>query len=260
VGFERRELGRGAAALVDTDLEGIGVLAAFTERAGGSSAPPFDSLNVSFSIGDDPRAVRANRRRIVEGLGIQPFAVPGLVHGAKLARIGGKRAGAGFDGPGGVIRGADGLVTASLGVPIAVTSADCVPLVLASAREPSVVVVHAGWRGLAGRILDRAAAVFERPESVVASICPAIGPDHYDVGEDVALAVAAGSGGAVTGRHAGRLTLDLVATVARTLRAAGIGRVADTGLCTACERDRFFSHRRDGTTGRQAAIGMRVDA
>jgi hypothetical protein len=79
------------------------------------------------------------------------------------------------------------------------------------------------------------------------------------VGEDVALAVAAGSEvGAVTERRGARIALDLVATARAVLRAAGVRRVADTGLCTACERRRFFSYRRDGETGRQAGIAMRL--
>ena len=260
MGFERRHLGGRAYALVSIELERAAALAAFSERTGGSSAAPFEGLNVSFSVGDAAESVLANRRRIADGLCTPPFAVAGLVHGAKLARVGAKRAGAGFADPDEVVAGADGLLTSSAGVSIAVTTADCVPLVMTSPQEGTVAVVHAGWRGFAAGIVARAAALFERSSEVRVAIGPAIGPCHYEVGEDVALAVAAGSeAGAVTGtRRDGRISLDLVATAHAVLRSSGVRRVEDTGLCTVCEPRRFFSHRRDGRTGRQAAIAMRL--
>jgi len=257
--FERRDLGEGAFAIVSMELRELGVLAAFTERAGGVSAAPFDSLNVSFTTGDQPDAIRANRKRVIEGLGTPPFAVAGLVHGAKLVRVGPQRAGVGFEAAGEAIAGTDGLLTATPGVAMVVTSADCAPIVLASEKEPTVVVVHAGWRGLAAGIVTRAAAVFERPGAARAAIGPAIGACHYEVGGDVALAVAAGSAvGAETERRDGRLFLDLVGTARRILSEAGVGAVEDTGLCTQCHTDRFFSHRGEGRTGRQAALAMRL--
>lgn len=261
--FERRDLGHGANALVSNELAEIGTFAAFTERTGGVSVAPFDSLNLSFSVGDDPADVRSNRGRVVDSLGIAPFALAGLVHGAKIARIGRARAGAGFEDPEGVVAGADGLTTSTAGIPMAVTSADCVPIVFASPVEPAVLVIHAGWRGFAKGILARAAAAFERPGEARVAVGPAIGPCHYEVGEDVAVAVAAASeSGAVVSRRGARRTLDLAATARQTLLACGVGKVEDTGLCTACERARFFSHRRDagdeGTTGRHVAIAVRL--
>ena len=74
-------------------------------------------------------------------------------------------------------------------MPLAITSADCVPLVLAASSEPTIVVVHAGWRGLAAGILAGAVALFERPRDVAVAIGPAIGPDHYEVGSEVIAAV-----------------------------------------------------------------------
>ncbi|MEX0754021.1 MAG: polyphenol oxidase family protein [Actinomycetota bacterium] len=257
--FERRDLGSGSHALVATPLVEIGVLAAFTERGGGVSAPPFDGLNVSFSVGDDPASVRENRDRIVRGLEIDRFAIAGLVHGGKITRIGPKRGGAGYLDPVEAVAATDGLATASKGVPTAVTTADCVPLIYASTSVPTITVVHAGWRGFAAGIVDTAMRTYEDPEAVRVAIGPAIGPCHYEVASDVALAVAAGSeAGAVTSGDGNDLRLDLVATAKQVLGAAGAGLVIDTGLCTACEAERFFSHRRDGTTGRQVAIGTRT--
>lgn len=258
--FERRKLGGRGFALVSTTLEGAGFLAAFSERSGGRSEPPYASLNLSFSTGDRATRVAANRRHLVDGLGITTITVPGQVHGRHLVRIGPKRVGAGFDGPDGVIAGTDGLWTSSAGIPLAVLTADCVPLVLASPTERRVAVVHAGWRGIAAGILAAALAAFESPREVRAAIGPTIGPCHYEVGEDVALAVAAASeAGARTRREGSSLRLDLVGTTRAALRAAGVRRVEDTGLCTACERRRFFSHRRDGAaTGRQGAVAVRL--
>jgi hypothetical protein len=256
--FDRRSLGKRGYALVSTELERAGFLAAFTERTGGESSPPFDGLNLSFE-GDGRDAVRANRARVIRGLGIPPFATAEQPHGDRAVRVGAKRAGAGFEDPTGRIPRADAMYTASAGLPLAVLTADCLPIVMASPVHGVVAVVHAGWRGLAAGLLARAAALFEEPKEVRVAVGPAIGPCHYEVGEDVALAVAAGSEvGAVTERRGARIALDLVATARAVLRAAGIRRVADTGLCTACERRRFFSYRRDGETGRQAGIAMRL--
>jgi polyphenol oxidase len=260
--FERRRMSDGGHALVATDLERIGVVAAFTERTGGDSRSPYESLNVSFSVGDDPAAVRANRRRIARGLGVGPFACAGLVHGSSIAVLGPDRRGAGVDDPNGVVAGADALATRSSRMPLAITSADCVPLVLASPSEPTIVVVHAGWRGLAAGILAGAVALFERPGDVAVAIGPAIGPDHYEVGSEVVDAVERAPLSSVVARRAGeRTALDLVGTTRGMLERAGVGDVGDTGLCTACERSRFFSHRAEGgTTGRQVAIAVRPSA
>jgi purine-nucleoside/S-methyl-5'-thioadenosine phosphorylase / adenosine deaminase len=257
--FERRPLGGGAFALVPTDLESLGVVACFSERTGGSSAAPFDSLNASFSVGDPAERVLDNRRRIALGIGTGPFAVAGLVHGSRIERVDRTRAGAGFEDRGGVIEECDGLVTTTPGVALAVTSADCVPMVFASAAQRELAVVHAGWRGIAAGIVDRALALYEDAAKVRVAIGPAVGPDHYEVGEEVARAVAqACGGGARIDRRGGRLRLDLVATIRAALDAAGVARVSDTGVCTACEPARFFSHRRDGLTGRQLALAMRA--
>lgn len=257
--FERRALGGGAHALVSLDLERAGFLAAFAERTGGLSGTPFHSLNVSFSVGDDPDAVAANRRTMTQAFDIPSFAVPGLIHGTTILPVGAARAGEGFRGPAGVLRAADGLHTKRAGLPLAGFSADCVIAVMAAAAEGRVVLVHAGWRGMAAGILQKAAALFRNRGQVMVAIGPAIGPCHYEVGEDVVAAVAAASpAGAVTERRSGRRYLDMVATTAAILGEVGIRRVEDTGLCTACEGGRFFSFRQEGSTGRHLALAMRL--
>jgi YfiH family protein len=258
VGFERRRLGRQGYALVNEPLASLGVLAAFTERTGGSSEAPYASLNVSLSVGDDPARVVENRHLVIRELDTDPYALVEQVHGSRIVRVGVKRKGAGFEPAGDPLARADGMTTASEGVGMAIQTADCMPMILASEREPLVAVVHAGWRGFASGIVAAGAALFEEPRAVRVAIGPTIGPCHYEVGEDVALAVAAGSDvGAVTEERAGGLFLDLVATAKRVLGSAGVRRVEDTELCTACETARFFSFRRDAVTGRQLALAMR---
>jgi YfiH family protein len=260
--FERRSLGRGGSALVATTLERAGFLAAFTERGGGASSGPFDSLNLSQVLGDDPAHVHVNRERVVEGLHLgRPFALPEQVHGAAVARVDEPSAGAGFGDPTGRLPGADALLTASAGIPVAVLTADCLAVAMASPDTGVLAVVHAGWRGLAAGILAEAAAAVDDPTGLLAAIGPAIGPDHYEVGPDVARQVAAASdAGAVTEHRGGSVFLDLAGTARRVLRSLGLGagRIDVAGLCTACLPDRFYSHRRDGgRTGRQALVAVR---
>jgi YfiH family protein len=258
VGFERRRLGRRGYALVSEPLAALGVLAAFSERSGGASEAPYESLNVSLSVGDDPACVAENRRLVVDGLDAEPYALVEQVHGSRIVRVGAKRMGAGFEPSADPVAKADAMTSASKGVAMAIQTADCMPMILASEREPLVAVVHAGWRGFASGIVAAGAGLFQDPGGVRVAIGPTIGPCHYEVGEDVALAVAAGSEtGAVTEERAGSLFLDLVATAKRVLRSAGVRKVEETGLCTACETARFFSFRRDGVTGRQLALAMR---
>ena len=150
MGFERRELDRGAYALVSDQLGKLGVLAAFLERTGGASEPPYDTLNISLSVGDEPGRVMENRRHAVAGLETPPFALVEQIHGAHIVRVGSKRAGAGFEPGTDPVARADGMTTATEGITMAIQTADCMPMILASETEPLVAIVHAGWRGFAG--------------------------------------------------------------------------------------------------------------
>ena len=255
--MDRRTFDGGIAALVSPELERQGFLVAFTERTGGVSDRPFDTLNLGFRTGDAAERIRSNRRRVVAALGIPPFAAARQVHGVQTAEVDTDLRGAGFDSPDSAVGEADVLFTRHREVPLAALVADCVPLVLASPDERLLVTVHAGWRGLAAGVFQRALASFDgRPAAVVG---PAIGPCHYEVGEDVAAAVAAGlpPGAAVVERHGRRTALDLPGSVARALAAEGIRTIELAEVCTACHPERFFSHRRDGTTGRQAMVAVR---
>lgn len=250
----------GIAFQTAESLERAGVLASFTERTGGVSEGPFRSLNLGLRAGDVPWRAAENRRRVATSLGIDEFASVRQVHGTTILAAG--------TSPGGrrprdqttPLGDADGIVTDVAGIAVAVLAADCVPIAMAAAASPRLVVIHVGWRGLAGGILDHSVSLFDRPAGVLVAIGPSIGPDHYEVGADVVEAVAAGTDGeavTVERRRGSRSHLDLAGTAERRLRRLGVAHVERAVGCTACLEDRFFSHRRDGTTGRQALIAVR---
>lgn len=216
-----------------------GARAAFSTRLGGVSAPPFDSLNLGILTDDEREAVEENRRRLAAALDRDPdrivFALQ--VHGTRLIDHAKPADPA--------IAEADGHVVREAGLAPLVFVADCLPVALHG--PGGLAVVHAGWRGLAGGIVGAAAAAVG---ATSAAIGPGIGPCCYEVGEEVLEAFAELGEGVVAGRM-----LDLPEAARRLLAAAGIARVDSAGLCTSCEEELFFSHRRDhGRTGRQAGL------
>jgi len=258
--MERRALDGEMNVLISERLEADGFMVAFTERAGGVSRdPPFHSLNLGLRCGDDPANALENRRRVCRAVGVPPFTLVRQVHGARVVEAEAGRDGAGFADPSTALGSADAIVTSSPGIALAVLTADCVPVALADPGRGRFAVVHAGWRGVAEGVLQSSLGAFERPADVRAAVGPAVGPDHYEVGEDVARAVSSACrGGAVTERMGGRLLLDLPGTVAKILAELGVGDVDWEPECTACQPGRFFSHRRDGITGRQALVAARL--
>jgi polyphenol oxidase len=210
---------------------------AFSTRLGGVSEGAFASLNLGL-LTDDRRAnVEENRRRLCAAVGADPekLTLNRQVHGAEVHRAVAGRRGV----PG------DGLWTDEPGVPMLKVTADCLPIALARVNgDPGLALLHAGWRGLSEGVLDAGVAALGGP--IAAVIGPGIGACCYEVGPEVA-----GLFG-VRGRR-----LDLRAAAERALRAAGVERIDHVDLCTACEAERFFSHRRDGgVTGRQGVIGL----
>jgi polyphenol oxidase len=256
--FERRTLDGGVTVLVPSTLEEEGFEAVFTERLAGVSPPPFAGLNLGFSSGDRPDLVLENRRRLCRALGIEGFALGHQVHGGEVTEVGPERATAGFEDPARTLPGTDALLARDPGVAVAVITADCLPVALADPASGAVAAVHAGWRGVAAGLLSRVLDRFADPSGLRAAVGPGIGPDHYEVGEEVVSAVdAATGGGARVERRDGRAFLDLPGTVAAFLRTSGVGSVEESGLCTACRGDRFYSYRREGRTGRQALVAWR---
>lgn len=224
-----------------------GARAAFSTRLGGVSKGPFDSLNLGVLTEDSSEAVVENRRRLAASLGHPPSRVPiGLqVHGPGLAFHTDPQDPSPFAEPGSGIPEVDGHVTAEVGLAPLVFVADCLPVALSG--PGGVAILHCGWRGLAAGIV---AAGAEAIAATDAAIGPGIGPCCYEVGSEVLDAFAhLGDGIAADGR------LDLPEVARRSLRGAGVDRVQSAGLCTSCEEELFFSHRRDaGRTGRQAGV------
>jgi YfiH family protein len=215
-----------------------GGTALFTTRRGGVSEGPFASLNLGLWTDDDPDRVRENRAR-VERLGRGRLAQAHQVHGARVVEAEPGRGGDPLD--------ADGQVTAARGVAPMVLTADCLPVALVAPE--GVAMLHAGWRGLAAGILAEGAEALraQGASRIAAAIGPGAGPCCYAVGDEVHAAFG------TSGR-----TVDLKAIARARLEAAGVEEVHDCGLCTMCDPERFFSHRRDrGVTGRQAGVAWR---
>jgi hypothetical protein len=242
--------------------ESHGVRAAFPARAGGASPPPFDSLNLGFSVGDAPERVVENRRRLCAAVGVpqERLVVPGQVHGTALCWVGEAEAGRGAFAADSVVAGHDGLLTAATGLGLAISHADCVPVVIVAeaAAGPVFATVHAGWRGMIAGVVGLAAAELARHGRLVAAaVGPSIGPCCFAVDEELRRRFEARFPGS-----AGATTVDLWRCARLDLERAGVpdAGIAVAAVCTASDA-RFFSHRRDaGVTGRHLAIAWRQEA
>ncbi len=234
-----------------------GVRHAFFTRHGGVSAPPFDTLNLSLSVGDEEAAVAENHRRAYRALGLDPRRAVRvrMVHGTRVAVVGDHHAGR-------VLPATDGLTTATLHLTLAMTFADCQPILLYDPARHAVALAHAGWRGALGGIalaLVRAMEVAwgTRPEHLIAVLGPAIGVCCYEVGEDVVRAAGRWPAGMrwFVPNGEGRVHLNLTAANADVLRWAGVRHVEALHLCTACHTDEFFSYRAEKpVTGRLGVL------
>jgi YfiH family protein len=225
-----------------------GVRALMTTRGGGASQAPYASFNLATHVGDDEAAVAENRRRLRSAL--QLPAEPAWleqVHGIGVATVPGPRSGS-----------ADAMVSFERGGVCALLVADCLPVFFASRDGDRVGLAHAGWRGLAGGVVEAAVAALNcDPGKLVAWLGPAIGPAAFEVGDEVRTAFTERDPAATAefrpGRD-GRWLADLPALARRRLAACGVQSVSGGELCTYTERERFFSYRRDGVTGRMAAL------
>ncbi len=240
-----------------------GVTLAFTERTGGVSKAPFTSLNLGADCGDSERDVLANRRLVLDALGVGELAGrlvnPLQVHGTTVVTIDS----AAPDDVASARRlareGADAIVCTAADVPVLLCYADCVPVILAATG--GFAVVHSGWRGTIGRISQKATEELCRetgcePSELVAHIGPHIGRDDYEVSADLAERFVASFGQEVApdGRH-----LDLGLAVRKTLIESGINSeaIGDELPSTASCTDRFYSYRAEGgKCGRHGAIAV----
>lgn len=226
-----------------------------TTRAGGVSAPPYDSFNLGDHVGDDPAAVAANRSRLAAAIGLTDDHVVWMnqVHSAHVEVV---------DAPrnpevDGAFDDTDALVTAVPGIALAVVTADCVPVLLADARAGVVGAVHAGRVGAADgvvlRTLEAMVDAGAHTRDISVFLGPAVSGPNYEVPEQMAAEVEARLPGSRTTTPRGTPGLDLRAGIARQLSAAGVSTIDVDPRCTVSD-PALFSHRRDAPTGRLASL------
>jgi polyphenol oxidase len=224
-----------------------GVRALVTTRAGGVSRGPYASFNLGAHVGDDAAAVERNRERLRSLLPTDPTWLQ-QVHGTEVVDAASAPA----------FARADAAVTRTRHVVCAVLTADCVPVLLADRDGTAVAVAHAGWRGLAAGVIEAAVARMNVPAAnVIAWLGPAIGPRAYEVGPEVREAFArhdVAAAAAFAGYRGDRLLADLFMLARQRLGAAGVAAVYGGGHCTYTEAARFYSYRREPTTGRFASL------
>jgi YfiH family protein len=224
-----------------------------TTRQGGISRAPYGNFNLGVNAGDDACAVSENRRRLRAALPAAPVWLT-QVHGTDVMNGDAKSVQAPI---------ADAAVTTTSLQPLAILTADCLPVVIADADGKVLGVAHAGWRGLAGGVLENTVAAararLPRARGWRAWIGPAIGPRAFEVGDDVrdTFITADASAGVcfvpITGKP-GKWLADLPGLAEQRLRRTGVEAVEKSGLCTYEDSEQFFSYRRDGPTGRIATL------
>jgi len=225
------------------------VRAFVTTRGGGVSRPPWDSLNLGDHVGDDARDVAENHRRLRARLALpaEPVWLQ-QVHGCDVVNA--------DEGAGGCT--ADAAVAVRPGSVCAVLTADCLPVLFCDCAATVVGIAHAGWRGLAAGVLERTIVRLARPPGeLLAWLGPAIGPQAFEVGDDVRSAfVGQDDAAAACFRPSARRRwlADIYGLARLRLQRAGVQRVHGGGLCTFSDATRFYSYRRDGVTGRMASL------
>jgi len=229
-----------------------GVSAFFTTRHGGVSTGDFASLNLGLHVGDDIDAVAENRRRISDLLPAQPVWL-NQVHGTRVAYADDVQAGS-------AAPEADASMSGMPATPCAVLVADCLPVLFCDTSGLKVAAAHAGWRGLAAGVLERTVeAMRVPPAKTMAWLGPAIGATAFEVGQDVvdhftSLSPAAATAFRNIEGKPGKYLADMVELAKQRLRSAGVEQIYGGQFCTVTEPGRFFSYRRDGRTGRMAAV------
>lgn len=224
------------------------VRAVMTTRRGGFSTGPYASFNLASHVGDDERAVAANRRRLMDALSL-PSDPQWLtqVHGRQVATLARP-----------LPKSADAAVAFEPGPVAAVLTADCLPVFLASRGGDRVGIAHAGWRGLAAGVIEATvAALATEPANLIAWLGPAIGSTAFEVGGEVRamfIATQPESDADFRPGRGSKYLADLPGLARRRLTACGVTAVYGGGHCTVSDPQRFYSYRRDGQTGRMAAL------
>ncbi|GGP48935.1 peptidoglycan editing factor PgeF [Saccharothrix coeruleofusca] len=222
-----------------------------TTREGGVSKPPYDSFNLGDHVGDDPRAVAANRRRLAEGIGLAPDRLVWMeqVHGRTVATVDGPQ-----EGP---LEATDAVVTATPGLALVVLTADCVPVLLGDPEAGVVAAAHAGRVGARVGIIPATLAAMRDAgahlENIEVLLGPAVCGQCYEVPADMRDDVERHLPGSAAKTRSGKPALDLRAGLWQQLADAGVGKVGVDPRCTVEERS-LFSHRRTPGTGRLAGV------
>jgi len=247
-------------------FDGFGLDALVTTRRGGVSAGAYATLNMSLHVGDRPADVLENRRLAAAAIGAGPgdLVYGNQTHGRDVAIVTAGDRGRGAWRLDEAVGNADALVTADPGTVLVTMVADCVPIVLYDPAAHVLACVHAGWRGTVARVaaaaLDAMRTLGTRPEDVVAGVGPAIAPDRYQVGDDVADAARACFSSraetVIRPDGTGRWLFDLWTANRLILTDAGVapGRVHTAAIPTGAEPAPFFSDRAVRPCGRFAAI------
>ena len=235
------------------------VRAVCTTREGGVSLGSFQGLNLGGHVGDDPEKVQANRACLRDALGVQPVFLE-QVHGTQVLTLNAQS----VDGA-----SADACTTTERGIACTIMVADCLPVLFTDEGGRRVAAAHAGWRGLAAGVLERTVEAFEAEggaSELMAWLGPCIGPDAFEVGDEVRAAFESVSPAASAcfrpAGTPGQWMADLAGLARQRLRAAGVTRLhgndSSEPWCTVHNPLRFFSHRRDRVSGRFAACLWRV--
>lgn len=218
-----------------------------TTREGGSSVAPWAGLNLGSHVGDDPAAVAANRTVLVDALGCVPAWLE-QTHGTTVVPADPTQ-----------VMDADASWTDQPGIACTIMTADCLPVLFCDRAGTRVAAAHAGWRGLAGGILEQTIEALRTPENeLLVWFGPAIGPTAFEVGAEVRQVFVEHDPAAEQAFEAstrpGHHLADIYQLARLRLQRAGVNAVHGGGLCTVNDAQRFYSYRRDGTTGRFASL------
>jgi len=223
------------------------IRAVSTTRNGGVSEGHWFGLNLATHVGDDPQHVTANRQFLQDKLGLKnPPQWLTQVHGKHVCDV-----------PHGGECQADAATSTTAGEACVVMTADCLPVLFTDAAGTRVAAAHAGWRGLAGGVLEASLDAFDDPSKVLAWLGPAIGPESFEVGGEVREAFIsqdAQAHSAFVQNRPGHWLADIYALARLRLSAAGVENIFGGGLCTYSDAERFYSFRREPITGRMASL------
>ncbi len=230
------------------------IMAGTTQRTGGVSRGVYAGFNIGAHVGDDPRAVEENRRQLRNLIDLpnEPNWLQ-QVHGTAIVAAPCTTA----------EPKADACIATSPGTVCTVLTADCLPVLFASADGQTIAAAHAGWRGLSAGILEATAAAFEcPPDQIIAWLGPAISQPAFEVGDEVReqfIKHDPPSAAAFEANAAGRWQADLYGLARRRLNNCGVTRIFGGDCCTFAQSDEYFSYRRDGQCGRMASLIFRCE-